>query len=102
MQREIALDSEDGVVLNITAAENESWLNDVWDFLVDVFTIEFDGSNQLNRDGPRGFHPIYQRGSQQYSREFSVRDGSFKITLNTEMNLIVPLDRPKTPLLTQG
>ncbi len=102
LQREIALDSEDGVVLNITAAENESWLNDVWDFLVDVVTIEFDGSNDIMSDGPRGFHPIYQKGSQQYLREFSVRDGSFKITLNTEMNLIVPLERPKTPLLTQG
>ncbi len=94
LRHEIPLDSEDGIILNFCAKERENFAKDAWQFLADVFTIEFDTSNTAVGDGrPRGFHPLNYTGAKQVKRYLKVQDGYFEAILNTEMNLIVPLDR---------
>ncbi|MFD2205717.1 hypothetical protein [Kiloniella antarctica] len=94
LRHDIPLDSEDGIVINFVAKERENTAKDAWEFLVDVFTAEFDDSVIAVDNGQiRGFHPIKNTGPRQEKRYLGVQDGYFEAIMNIEMNLIVPLDR---------
>lgn len=94
LSHEIPLDSEHGVLIIFAAKERENVAKDIWGFLVDTFTAEFDTSVPVPENGrPRGFHPLNYTGSYSLKRYLKVQDGYFEAILNTEMNLIVPLDQ---------
>ncbi len=106
LNHEISLGDPDGIIINFVQSERENIAKDIWEFLKDVkdfFTVEFDGSTKVTGDGlPQGIHParLSNKGTKTYRVWLDVQDGHFHANIETEMKLIVPLDRP-SGLLTK-
>ena len=105
---EISLGDLDGIIINFVQSERENIAKDAWEFLgdiKDIFIVNFDTSTEatIEDDGlPQGIHParLSDRGSKTYKRFLDVQDGFFQVIIQTEMKLLVPLDRT-SGLLTQ-
>lgn len=99
LSHEIAL-NEEPLQIHFIVKEHDGVLKDVlggiWDTLKDLG--EFDTSAQVIDPG---FHPSNYTGSETFRHHSILDDGSVTMVLNTEMNLIVPLDRPNTPKAKQ-
>lgn len=103
LSHEIAL-NEESLDLRFVLEEHDGVVKDIaesiWDFLKDVADgIDFDTSVTVTGDGP--FHPMKYTGPKTFRHSYKLDDGSVTVVLNTEMNLLVPLDRPETPKAKQ-
>lgn len=101
LSHEIAL-NEEPLHINFIVEEHDGLLKDVlggiWDLVAPPW-VEFDTSSPVLDGG--GFHPSNYTGSKTFRHLYELDDGSVKIVLDTEMNLIVPLDRPNMPKAKQ-
>ncbi len=99
LSHEIAL-NEEPLYIHFIVKEHDGLLKDyfggIWDAIKD-FPTTFDTSGYHDP----GFHPSNYTGSETFRHLYELDDGSVKIVLDTEMNLIVPLDRPNTPKAKQ-
>lgn len=101
LSHEIAL-NEEPLHIHFIVKEHDGLLKDVlggiWDLVAPPW-VEFDTSSPVLDGG--GFHPSYYTGSKTFREDIHLDDGWVAMVLNTEMNLIVPLDRPNTPKAKQ-
>ena len=101
LSHEIAL-NEEPFYIQFIVKEHDGLLKDVlsgiWDLIAPPW-VEFDTSSPVLEGG--GFHPSYYTGSRTFRHDYILDDGSVTMVLNTEMNLIVPLDRPDMPKAKQ-
>ncbi len=104
LSHEIAL-NEEPLFINFIVKERDGWAKDLlggWlnplGGLWDLVTVEFDTSGE---NFEPGFHPSYYTGSKTFREDYTLDDGSVTMVFDTEMNLIVPLDRPNTPKAKQ-
>ena len=104
LSHEIAL-NEEPLFINFVVKEHDGWVKDFFGGLLnplrglrDLVTVEFDTSGE---NFEPGFHPGYYTGSKTFKHHAILDDGSVTMVLNTEFNLIVPLDRPDTPKAKQ-
>jgi hypothetical protein len=95
LSHEIAL-NEEPLLIHFVVKEHDGFLKDVlggiWDLVAPPW-VEFDTSGE---NFEPGFHPSYYTGSKTFRDDYTLDDGSVTMVFDTEMNLIVPLDRPNT------
>jgi len=91
--------SDKPIYFNFLLSEEDNIFKEIGRSIANFITnpgVEFDGSIQLNF---LYFHPKFFKGSKQFVIDYRLdKDGNVDVIFNVEMNLIVPLDKPKLPV----